>query len=38
MAEIELNILMGQCLAGRVPDFGEVKKKKTGWGMARVQK
>ena len=27
MAEIELNLLMGQCLCGRIPDFEKVKMK-----------
>ena len=38
MAEIELNVLMGQCLAGRIPDFDKVKTQTKAWQEARNNK
>jgi hypothetical protein len=38
MAEIELNVLMGQCLAGRIPDMDEIKKQVKAWQEARNNK
>jgi hypothetical protein len=38
MAEIELNVLMGQCLAGRIPTFGSVESKVKAWQEARNNK
>jgi hypothetical protein len=38
MAEIELNVLMGQCLAGRIPDFDRVKTQAKAWQEARNKK
>ena len=35
MAEIELNVLMGQCLAGRIPDFDKVEAQTKAWQEAR---
>jgi hypothetical protein len=35
MAEIELNVLMGQCLAGRIPDLDKVKTQTRAWQEAR---
>jgi len=35
MAEIELNVLMGQCLAGRIPDLDKVKTQAKAWQEAR---
>jgi len=38
MAEIELNVLMKQCLAGRIPDLGKVKTQVKAWQEARNNK
>ena len=38
MAEIELNVLMKQCLAGRIPDFNQVKTQAKAWQEARNNK
>jgi hypothetical protein len=38
MAEIELNVLMKQCLAGRIPDFDKVKIQAKAWQEARNNK
>ena len=38
MAEIELNVLMGQCLAGRIPDVEKVKTQTKAWQDARNNK
>ena len=38
MAEIELNVLMGQCLAGRIPDIEKVKTEVKAWQKARNNK
>jgi len=38
MAEIELNVLMKQCLAGRIPDPGKVKTQVKAWQEARNNK
>ena len=38
MAEIELNVLMGQCLAGRIPTFEKVETKVKAWQEARNNK
>ena len=38
MAEIELNVLMGQCLAGRIPTFDSVETKVRAWQEARNNK
>ncbi len=38
MAEIELNVLMKQCLAGRIPDFDKVENQVRAWQMARNNK
>ena len=38
MAEIELNVLMKQCLAGRIPDFDTVKMQAKAWQEARNNK
>jgi hypothetical protein len=38
MAEIELNVLMGQCLAGRIPDFEKVVIQANAWQEARNSK
>jgi hypothetical protein len=38
MAEIELNVLMGQCLAGRIPDIETVKREAKAWQDARNNK
>ena len=38
MAEIELNVLMGQCLAGRIPDITRVKKEAKAWQEVRNNK
>jgi hypothetical protein len=38
MAEIELNVLMSQCLAGRIPDIDKIKKKVEAWQKARNNK
>jgi hypothetical protein len=38
MAEIELNVLMKQCLAGRIPDFDKVEKQSKAWQEARNNK
>jgi len=38
MAEIELNVLMKQCLAGRIPDFDKVEKQTNAWQEARNNK
>jgi hypothetical protein len=35
MAEIELNVLMKQCLAGRIPDFDKVKIQAKAWQEVR---
>ena len=35
MAEIELNVLMGQCLSGRIPELEEIKSKVKAWQKAR---
>ena len=38
MAEIELNVLMGQCLKGRIPDFEKVKSHVKAWKTERNNK
>jgi len=38
MAEIELNVLMKQCLAGRIPDFDTVKTQTQAWQISRNNK
>jgi hypothetical protein len=38
MAEIELNVLMGQCLKGRIPEFEKVVSKVKAWQTARNNK
>jgi hypothetical protein len=38
MAEIELNVLMGQCLSRRIPDIEIVKKEVKAWQKARNNK
>jgi len=38
MAEIEINVLMGQCLKGRIPDFEKVKSQVKAWETARNNK
>jgi hypothetical protein len=38
MAEIELNVLMKQCLAGRIPDFNKVKTETQAWQETRNNK
>jgi hypothetical protein len=38
MAEIELNVLMGQCLDGRIPDFDKVEAQTKAWQEARNNK
>jgi hypothetical protein len=38
MAEIELNVLMGQCLSGRIPDIDKIKKEVKAWQDARNNK
>ena len=38
MAEIELNVLMKQCLDRRIPDFDEVKKQTEAWQEAKNNK
>ena len=38
MAEIELNVLMGQCLAGRIPDIEKIKTEVKAWQEARNNK
>ena len=38
MAEIELNVLMGQCLKGRIPDFDKVKIQVQAWESERNNK
>jgi hypothetical protein len=38
MAEIELNVLMKQCLAGRIPDLDRVKIQAKAWQEARNNK
>jgi hypothetical protein len=38
MAEIELNVLMGQCLAGRIPELNKVKSEAKAWQEARNNK
>jgi hypothetical protein len=38
MAEIELNVLMKQCLAGRIPDFETVTTRTKAWQDARNNK
>jgi len=38
MAEIELNVLMGQCLKGRIPDFDKVKSQVKAWESERNNK
>jgi hypothetical protein len=38
MAEIELNVLMGQCLAGRIDDIEEVKAQVKAWQEVRNNK
>ena len=38
MAEIELNVLMKQCLAGRIPDFAKVEKQTRAWQETRNNK
>ena len=38
MAEIELNVLMKQCLAGRIPDFDTVEVQVKAWQKARNNK
>ena len=35
MSEIELNVLMGQCLSRRIPDIKEIKKEVNAWQKAR---
>jgi hypothetical protein len=38
MAEIELNVLMGQCLAGRIPDLEKIKAQAQAWQESRNTK
>jgi len=38
MAEIELNVLMGQCLAGRIPEIEKIKTEAKAWQEARNNK
>jgi hypothetical protein len=38
MAEIELNVLMGQCLAGRIPDREKIKTQVKAWQESRNNK
>ncbi len=38
MVEIELNVLMGQCLAGRIPDIEKIKTQVKAWQTARNNK
>ena len=38
MAEIELNVLMGQCLSGRIPDIGKVRTQVKAWQETRNNK
>jgi len=38
MAEIELNVLMGQCLAGRIDSIGKVEKETKAWQKVRNEK
>jgi len=38
MAEIELNVLMRQCLSERIPDIEKVKKQAKAWQEARNTK
>jgi len=38
MAEIELNVLMKQCLGGRIPDFNKVITQAKAWQEARNNK
>ena len=38
MAEIELNVLMGQCLDGRIPDIEKVRSEVKAWQEARNNK
>jgi hypothetical protein len=38
MAEIELNVLMGQCLSGRIPDIEKIKKEVKAWQDERDNK
>jgi len=38
MAEIELNVLMGQCLSGRIPDIDKIKQEVEAWQKARNNK
>jgi len=38
MAEIELNVLMGQCLAGRIPDLEKIKAYVKAWQESRNNK
>jgi hypothetical protein len=38
MAEIELNVLMGQCLAGRIPDMEKIKTQVKAWQELRNNK
>jgi hypothetical protein len=38
MAEIELNVLMGQCLSRRIPDIEKVKTEVEAWQKARNNK
>jgi hypothetical protein len=38
MAEIELNVLMGQCLAGRIPNIEKIKTEAKAWQEARNNK
>jgi hypothetical protein len=38
MAEIELNVLMGQCLSGRISDIDKIKQEVEAWQKARNNK
>ena len=38
MAEIELNVLMGQCLSGRIPDIEKIRSEVKAWQDARNNK
>jgi len=38
MAEIELNVLMGQCLAGRIPNMEKIETQVRAWQEARNNK
>jgi hypothetical protein len=38
MAEIELNVLMGQCLSERIPDMEKIKKEVNAWQEVRNNK